>query len=592
MIRISFLTMRYKLLIFFLLCFSLRGLAQVKFKDIFEGNDQERVTKAENWFFYYYASPDSAVAVPQLSRLLAEAEERDDEPVALMAQYITAHYHIAVLGEDEPWYNEQYRVMEKTRSQNKLLWAIMLHRTGTTNYETKRNFAKGFEELIRAHETFKELGYDKNLRAGLMLYELAKVYYGIGNYEKCIELLKPAEHYKDTFGSYIDLQVLNTLGMAYRRLDKQDSALIYFEKTLTEATAKKDLAWIGIASINIGKYYLSKGEFDKALPYVETRYKYSRQKDSRLSEADSCEALISLAQIDIHYGNPDLAIKRLNNVKKALKPSWWGNNWSNNYDLWRDMYAQLSDAYVAKGDLKEAYLLSDLAFRYEDSLFYVKKQSNAQKISVEVEAEKQMTLLKEVEHQTMLSIQKRNFSMGVAALGTILLLTLYNRQRMKSKKEKVLFENKEQLLNSEKRRAEEQLSGYVDILQEKNKTIEGFQTEIERLKLNGGTGEPQIIQTLEKLQRTAIIIEDDWVQFKELFDKVYKGFFERLKEKYPDITQAEMRLMALTKLNIAPKDIANILGISPASVRKTGYRFLKKIDPEGTTDLIDIVKSI
>jgi hypothetical protein len=103
----------------------------------------------------------------------------------------------------------------------------------------------------------------------------------------------------------------------------------------------------------------------------------------------------------------------------------------------------------------------------------------------------------------------------------------------------------------------------------------------------------QTLETVEKLKRSTIITEDEWIQFRSLFDKVHKGFFTRLKVQYPDVTQAEIRLMALTKLNLSTKEMAGILGISPESIRKSRYRFLKKVsDISGEADFAGIVSSI
>ena len=77
-----------------------------------------------------------------------------------------------------------------------------------------------------------------------------------------------------------------------------------------------------------------------------------------------------------------------------------------------------------------------------------------------------------------------------------------------------------------------------------------------------------------------------------MFDQVHPGFFIRLKEKLNDLTPAETRLLALTKLQLAPKEMAAMLGISYDAIKKSRQRLRKKINlpEEGSLDeLVDMI---
>ena len=63
-----------------------------------------------------------------------------------------------------------------------------------------------------------------------------------------------------------------------------------------------------------------------------------------------------------------------------------------------------------------------------------------------------------------------------------------------------------------------------------------------------------------------------------LFEKIYPGFFLKLKEKVTDITVAEQRMAALTRLRLTTKQMASILGISPDSVHKTRQRLRHRLN--------------
>jgi tetratricopeptide (TPR) repeat protein len=581
----------------FLLVLILPGftmVAQDSFEDIFEGDDQQRTTLAFDWIAHHTEGVDSATAMVNLNHLLDEADNRDDKYVELATRFSIPYYRLSKIqpGSDS-WFKEMDEVISEAEQTDKLLWANMLHRAGIVYYLAQKDYTKGLGFLLLAHETFMQLGYEHNMRASTFLYELGRIYYQLGNNHKCIELLVPAQHYSDTSFPYVHLQVLNTLGLAYRNLQRPDSAFWYFSKTLKVAQDKKNAAWIGIASINISKYYISRGEYERALPYAETHYRNSIAPGTHLLGEDSCEALIVLGLIDVHQGQLQQALRRLSNAERGLNGAIPFNQWNRSYDLKRQLYIALGEVHKQLGNEAESFACFMKAYRYKDSLELIRQETRSQKVHTEIAAQQQLLKLKQFNDEKRLSLQARNLSLIVLLLIGILLLILYSRQRLESGKDRSLFESREQLLYTEKLRSEEQLKGYMDLLHEKTKKLEEVQSQLNRFKaLPQTTGSQQAIESIENLKSATIITEDDWDQFKELFENVHRGFFTRLKKQFPDITPAEMRLLALIKLNISTKDMAGMLGVSPETIRKTAYRLRKKIPSDMNKDLGEIAGSI
>ncbi len=116
---------------------------------------------------------------------------------------------------------------------------------------------------------------------------------------------------------------------------------------------------------------------------------------------------------------------------------------------------------------------------------------------------------------------------------------------------------------------------------EKTKVIEQLDKEVANKPL---TDEQH--QLADELSRQTILTEEDWEKFKTLFEKIYPGFFLKLKEMIPDITVAEQRMAALTRLHLNTKQMASMLGISPDSVYKIKQRLRKRLqlDDEVTTE--------
>lgn len=91
---------------------------------------------------------------------------------------------------------------------------------------------------------------------------------------------------------------------------------------------------------------------------------------------------------------------------------------------------------------------------------------------------------------------------------------------------------------------------------------------------------------LSSLTGFRLLTDEDWEQFKILFEKVYKGFFVKLKNSNWNLTVGETRLLALIKLKLETREIANMLGISPESVKKSKHHLRKKlsIDPQDSLE--------
>ena len=62
-----------------------------------------------------------------------------------------------------------------------------------------------------------------------------------------------------------------------------------------------------------------------------------------------------------------------------------------------------------------------------------------------------------------------------------------------------------------------------------------------------------------------------------MFDKVHPNFSNNLKEKYPTITQAELRYLMFSKLQLSNKEMAASLGISLEGVRNLKFRVKQKL---------------
>ncbi len=71
--------------------------------------------------------------------------------------------------------------------------------------------------------------------------------------------------------------------------------------------------------------------------------------------------------------------------------------------------------------------------------------------------------------------------------------------------------------------------------------------------------------------------EKDWENFNKYFGSVHHDFFDSLKKKYPNLSNGDLRHCALVKMNLSTKESAELLGVSPQSIKMARYRAKKKM---------------
>jgi DNA-binding CsgD family transcriptional regulator len=174
----------------------------------------------------------------------------------------------------------------------------------------------------------------------------------------------------------------------------------------------------------------------------------------------------------------------------------------------------------------------------------------------------------------------RNFSIAFVILLSAFGLLFINRQRLKHQ---LKMKNAE----AEVAVAKKQLQHFTQNLREKTQLLEDVRAQ---LQYKESTDEQIRIQN--ELARHTILTDADWDNFKSLFEKAYPGFLWSIRAKAPDITLAEQRMAALTRLQLSAREAASLLGISAHSVHKTRQRLRQRLHFEHDEELENYLAGI
>ena len=342
---------------------------------------------------------------------------------------------------------------------------------------------------------------------------------------------------------------------------------IYYNQALQLAQQINDTVWVGIVSGNMGQIFYAEGRYDTAYKLLTMDYNASKAKGFYDNAANSLQWA---ARTDLALGRKTTALEKIREAFQLLK-MWPDGNYL------RNSYYTATQIFREMGNYDSAFYYNNLWSAINDSLEKVVATSSLAiskaKLNDETSRYNIQNLNKEKRSQLIL----RNIIIAaIIVLAFIVVLTV-NRQRLKEKLKTEKAEQEKIRMQQEVASAKEQLKMFTENIVEKTNLIEKLESQVKGKEISS---EQHLL--ISELSHQTILTEEDWNQFKSLFEKIYPAFFISLKEKFPDITLAEQRMAALTRLQLTPKQMASMLGISVDSVHKTRQRLRQRlrINPE------------
>lgn len=385
-------------------------------------------------------------------------------------------------------------------------------------------------------------------------------------------------------GGVDQIGIYNTLGIINRDQDYQDSSRIYFEKALSIAYKVEHKPWIGVLSGNLGFYYWRKKQYGKARELVTRDCQISQETKQWGSAINALNLLIDM---DLHIGKVDAAREKLQQMEGLMKEIGYVT------EIYSVYYRSRTAVLEALGQYKEALESYRILARYDDTLSRRSDIENMRKIEFQVNFERkqaEVSLLREKKKRDELKI---TVLVGLVIVVFFIFLILLNVVRKRRKREKEIALLRHAQVEQELQTAEKEMHKILSNLMEKNQLVEQLTEEIDQFQsLESDQSREEKEKLFDRLQSFTLLTDDDWLEFKKLFEKLNPGFFTRVLSHFPDLTNAEIRLTALVKLNLSNLEMARVLGISPDSVRKTSLRLRKKLNMELHEELVKFILTL
>ena len=412
---------------------------------------------------------------------------------------------------------------------------------------------------------------------------VGEVLFHCREYEKSIFYTRKAiDNFEDIKEGGSLARLYNTIGQDFDKLEQWDSALLYYNKSMHVAQGISAEIWRGINSGYIGELYFKKKDYEVAKPLLEYNYQVNRT-----AEYDhAAKSLQLLARIDLAENKNDSALVKIREALRLMKKAGSGYYLQPLIFLER-IYFTASDVYRALGVTDSFYVYHQLYSNLHDSLERVSLLISTKIAQLRIDNDNNLRSIQLLQREKKEASIRRNLILLSLLLGTFVLLLYFNRLRLKQKHRQEVAIQQKHATEAELNAAREQMQLITQNVIEKTELVEKL-----NLQLSNKEKISENQELINEITHHAILTEEDWENFKTVFEKIYPGFFVNLKGKARDITIAEQRMAALTRLNLTARQKASMLGISVDSVHKTHQRLRQRLQSSSETNLEESLSSL
>lgn len=446
----------------------------------------------------------------------------------------------------------------------------------STIYLNRGDFASAMEVVLKAAETSDTIKPQNLYIKGVVQSDIGRVESHRGNYKAAIKPTKNAiKLFKEAEDEKWEMIATNQLGNVYWYLADYNNALKYYEISYAMAKKMSRESNIGAALNNIGAVYAKQGNHRKALEMYYDGHEITEKVGSKSNLITSFQ---SIGESHYELKNYNEAIKNYNEGIVLGEEINALDDLNYIYKSRSETYEKMGNYALALNDHKKHQIISD-------SIFNKTSNDKIEELKTKYETEKkenEIIILKGKE-----KVSKSHRQLLYFALISLFILAslLYYGIRQKLKRSKLIRQTLDIELNYKKK----ELTTHALHIAKKNETLENIKNKIEELKSTDyKNGYRHLLQTIN------FDLQDDnnWGNFKKYFDEVHKDFNGNVKNKFPEVTSNELRLMSLLKMNLTSKEIANILNISHEGIKKARYRLRKKLNMTTDDSLQDLVMNL
>ncbi|GGZ67943.1 hypothetical protein [Algibacter mikhailovii] len=488
-------------------------------------------------------------------------------------------------------------------------------------------FEKSYNEYLELNDTIPAIQ---------ALFQKAFVYETRAEYAKSYDVLWKALLIMDNMqNDGLKAQNYHRLGRIYSYYKREDTSIEFQKKALQlqKEILKKNNEDDG----RLSTYYyfiaatyreLNKPELGKV--YLDSSYTYFKENKSYTPKAfldfenafylsksnKGQEAIKTMERIAPWFENnrPSYLVLfykywgdfylDLNNLKKSkefyLKSLKVSSDYKSHIDFTPLVYEKLSEVSLLSKDYKMAFEYINKAKELDRLFFDSRSPENRTLLEIKddyrLEKEKQQKLI-QTQHLRQLQqedeIKNLQRIILFASIVFILIIGYFYIKNIRTK-----HQIEKQLIKKNK---ELEIKKAKELLELKNRELAASALQLiekeeflKDLKIKVREGDSTIKKSeLNKILRSVSINNTiTWEEFRLRFIEVNKEFYDKIFEKFPNLSQGDQKICALIKLNMSSKEMSKLLGISVESVHTSRHRIRKKMELSREVNLEDFINSL
>lgn len=416
------------------------------------------------------------------------------------------------------------------------------------------------EQVIQVSETYKKIAYFLTTT---------------NDNEKAEEFLKKALQYANP-GKDDVAGILNNLGFCSLKKKNYNEAENYFRKTLSTAQKASDHVRYAKALGSLADLELKRKNYDKAITLLEKDIAISEKHQS---DQNTMFALNLLSNVYFEKGDIKNAEKHLEEAKK----------YATSKSHFRSFEYEINETVLKiakiKGDDQQELTARRRLEKLKDSLMDFDAKETVLRVGWESQ-KKQLQMKAEMDEA---ELEKESYlkisAIVLSCMLLILMVFIIRSYRHKMTSKKGEYEKKVLTLMIEKIKSENKLSethktlqSYQVYLSEKNKQIEELETEMQNVKNSSYSELEEESGNLQKLLESHLMTDENWKNFRNAFIQKYPSHYRELNRQFPDLTDSNLRIIILIKLNMNNTEISRLLGVTIDAVKKAKHRLRKKYE--------------
>ncbi|WP_443937381.1 tetratricopeptide repeat protein [Pedobacter sp. MW01-1-1] len=486
---------------------------------------------------------------------------------------------------------------QSIEKNDEVLQGKCLQQMGRACYR-QGHFRQSLDFFLKADQLFSSTKEPVLLAAnlsdiGVLYYYIKQPVKAKRNYVAALAIYKQQN---DLRGQTI---VLGQIGQLWEKSQQYDSAFYYQKLALKINERTGDKAGAAKIYENLGSIYEDLEKYDQAYSnFKQSLQLYQEVKD----EIGSIEVINNLGDVLRKTGRYQESISQTENALKLAQKT------GNIYQL-TACCRDLGKAYELMNQMDSAYHYVKLGYNYTIDLYSEDGARQVAFLQVLFDINKKTEEINKLQSDKKMNRILAISSTLVVLLVVILGFVIFSRQRLKIKDQKMLAKQKDiehemtslelknlqleeqhlkQLLEVKSR----ELSTHTLNLIKQNEFLERLRSSLQAMiKEDKRDQKKQMAQVLAEINQS-FSNERNWKEFTHAFEQVHHQFLENIKKFSHELTSADMRLIALLKMNLDSTDISTLLGISTDSLRVSRYRLRKKLNLAQGDNLSAFIQSL